>query len=362
MEIVVRCALVDWTPTGTFQGLVAKYDGPSGSGRSYYFRVNGSTQKLEFGWLDSGTATSRNLQSTANVPFSDGSMGWVKVEFDADNGSSQVAAKFYTAADQATEPTVWTQLGSTVVLATVAAIDVGTFPVVIGSENTSSRVSSGTFSRAIIRDGIGGTVVFDADFENEAADTLAFTEDSTNAATVSVVTTRYTIGLPGVSFSGVTTVSVTPNTDFYYPFVVTQPVEFDMYTVEVTTGPASAATAYLGIYPTDGDYNPNGNVIAATSFAVGTSETGVFQTQVSPVTLQPGTYVAVLNTSVAFTGRALSASRTNVVHTFGSSPFTLLLYRNRTAATMPTTLSGPDLRVTSSATQRIPMLLRWRPL
>jgi len=232
---------------------------------------------------------------------------------------------------------------------------------------------SGTVHRVIVENGFdgAGSVVFDADFDAEAAETVSFTEDSANAATVtvngtyppvSVTTTRYTIGLPGVSFSGVTTVSVTPNTDFYYPFVVTQPVEFDMYTVEVTTGPASAATAYLGIYPTDGDYNPNGDVIAATSFAVGTSETGVFQTQVSPVTLQPGTYVAVLNTSVAFTGRALSASRTNVVHTFGSSPFTLLLYRNRTAATMPTTLSGPNLRVTSSATQRIPMLLRWRPL
>jgi len=191
MEIVVRASMADWTPSSPLpmQGLVAKFDGPSGSGRSYFFRIRFDSNKLEFGWQDSGTASVRTLVADANISFSDNQIGWVKVEFDVDNGSSQAEAKFYTAADQATEPSVWTQLGSTKTSAGVAAIATGTVPVVIGSDQTATRAATGTFYRAIIRDGIGGTVVFDADFSAEAEGTLSFTEDSVNAATVTLTTT-----------------------------------------------------------------------------------------------------------------------------------------------------------------------------
>jgi hypothetical protein len=45
---------------------------------------------------------------------------------------------------------------------------------------------AGAASRAQIYDGIGGTLVFDADFSAELPGTASFTESSANAATVTI--------------------------------------------------------------------------------------------------------------------------------------------------------------------------------
>jgi hypothetical protein len=193
LEIVARVALENWTVLS--QSFVAKFDGPTGSGRSYTFRTQsgGSPGHLELVWQDSGTASVRTATSTVAVPFAAGATGWVKVEFDADNGASGNTARFYTAADSAAEPTVWTQLGTSVVTATVGAIAVGTFPLVVGSDNTATRAVAGSFYRTIVRNGIAGTVVFDANFTSlTSGGATSFTESSANAATVTI--NRSTLG------------------------------------------------------------------------------------------------------------------------------------------------------------------------
>jgi hypothetical protein len=188
MEIVVRVALADWT-AATSQGFVAKFDGPTGAGRAYVLRTFAATAgTIEFLWFDSGTATFRSFVSDAPVPFSADGAGWLRFTFDADNGAAGCTGRFFVANDQATEPTSWTQLGTDRVLATTATISTGSFPVVMGSDSTGVRAITGKFYRAIIRNGIGGTVVFDADFTTgiTSGSQTTFTESSSNAATVTI--------------------------------------------------------------------------------------------------------------------------------------------------------------------------------
>jgi hypothetical protein len=196
IDIRVRVALDDWS--AVTQEFVAKFDGPTGSGRSYLFRTSsGVANRLEFAWQDSGTASVRTATSGANVSFANGAVGWVKCTFDADNGASGFTARFYTAPDQATEPTVWTQLGTDVTAATVATIATGTFPLVVGSGNTASRAMAGKFYRAIVRDGINGTTVFDADFTQGITSGAQTTFTATTGQTVTI--NRSTAGRKSVA-------------------------------------------------------------------------------------------------------------------------------------------------------------------
>jgi hypothetical protein len=116
------------------------------------------------------------------VPFSDGQAGWVRATLDLDNGAGSYELKFWTAPDSITVPTSWTQLGVT-----------RTGTAIVSLVNSSEQLSigpglAGKFYRAIVRNGIGGTVVFDADFTTGIidGDQTSFVESSTNAATVTI--------------------------------------------------------------------------------------------------------------------------------------------------------------------------------
>jgi hypothetical protein len=221
---------------------------------------------------------------------------------------------------------------------------------------------SGTVHRVIVENGFdgAGSVVFDADFENEAADTLAFTEDSTNAATVSVVTTRYSYGLPNATLFSRGAVTYGSGADRYMFFTVTQPIEVDMYAMESNSGPASTANVYLGIYATDGNFQPTGAPIGATSFSVPTSATGMFQTQITPVTLTPGNYAVAYNSSQQIQWRAFTGGVTFVPGSFAN--YFYEYRRSRGASAMPTN-PGPwnTTNIASTSTYNV-TLLRWRPL
>jgi hypothetical protein len=214
IEIIVRVALDNWS--AILQGFVAKFDGPTGSGRSYGFRTNSVTpNRLEFFWQDSGTATLRNVVANANFSFTNGTTYWIRVRFDADNGSGGNDAEFSFAADSPAVPTVWTPIGTTVTTATVAAIATGTFPLVVGSENTANRSMAGKVYRAIvIADPFGTPVIaFDANFIQEDLGSRGFIENTgklvtlTGAAAQIVDGTTYGF-LPGVAGAGWSTPDV----------------------------------------------------------------------------------------------------------------------------------------------------------
>ena len=178
--------------------------------------------------------------------------------------------------------------------------------------------------------------------------------------TVSVTTTRYTVGKPNTPFSGSNTYSRSANLDRYEPFIVTDAIEVDMMQMLVTTGPVSAATVYLGMYAADDNFQPTGNVIATASVAVGTSATGNFYAQITPVALTPGAYVLGFNASQQMNYRGWQSGSIGSVYNPSTSPFVLQMWRSRTAATFTTTPT--DWNSFSVDTSPFPhfVLLRWK--
>jgi hypothetical protein len=163
MEIVVRVTLDAYATSGT-AGFLSRFDGPSGATRAFTFRWLASVGP-EFVWNDSGTSAIRssNLGIAPWLSMIPGATYWLKVEFDADNGSGGCTARFYRASDRDTEPTEWILVGQQT-LPTVATIAASTFPLVVGSDAVAVRSATGGIQCAILRNGIGGPVLarFDA--------------------------------------------------------------------------------------------------------------------------------------------------------------------------------------------------------
>jgi hypothetical protein len=342
----------DWTPAST-EAIITKWASPSQKSYSFFVRDSGL---LLFSTSGDGTAD-RNATSSVAPTVSDGNPLWVR----ATRASSSGDTIFYTAPDSATVPTSWTQLGTTIGAA-AGAIFSSTANLVVGSQGAGTSTNlAGTFYRAIVKDGIGGTTVFDADFSTQTADALAFTESSANAATVTINSTRYSYGLPNSPYTGVSTTAPTPNVDYLFPFRVSKPIVFDMSIFEVTTGPASNSTVHIGLYPADEDMQPSGSVI--TNFGpitVPASTTGVFLQQVTPVTLEPGTYIIGINFSVQFTFRTVRSPNEFIAQAMGTAPIRRLLSKSRTNAAFPTS----DVPWTSGSVSSIGwdqfVFLRWK--
>lgn len=159
IEIVVRVALDDWTPTSQ-NGLLERDNGDPN--RFMHFAVT-STGLLRLRWFSTGSvASSIIVDSTVAPTVANGDYLWLKVTHDVDNGSSGNDVRFYTAPDQPTEPTVWTQLGATVTTAGVTSHSNVTSALILSG--AASLPLAGKYKRAIVRNGIGGSNVLDVDF------------------------------------------------------------------------------------------------------------------------------------------------------------------------------------------------------
>jgi len=358
IDIKVKVTLDDWTPSTT-NAFVGKIE--TNTNRSYWFSVSVSGL-LSLTTSPDGTGASQLAgQASVATGLANGATKWVRGTLDVDDGAGNRVYKFYMSDDGSS----WSQLGTTVTTAGTTSISSNSSGLSVGSllAGTSSTMS-GTVHRVIVENGFdgAGSVVFDADFESEAADTLAFTEDSTNAATVSVVTTRYTVGLPGRGYHSVSTFGIANNYDWFDQFVVTQPVEVDMLVFEVTTAPASNSTLHGAIYAATDNYQPTGApLVVFGPTTVSSGVTGNYYVQVTPVTLQPGQYVLGTNCSVTFTTRA-ARWPSNLVHTLGSNATMASTYRSRSNAAFPNPSNGWHTRGTSNVGHSSFMFLRWRPL
>lgn len=179
IDIRVQVAMDDWTPAAD-NVLSSKRTSGSSTTQSYELslRNNGGLRLI---WAD---GTTNNVKdSTVALTVSDGSPLWVRATLDVDNGSSQNVVTFYTSNDGST----WTQLGAAVTTAGTTSITTDTNALFVGSRGTSGLPLAGKVYRAQIRDGINGTTVFDADFTKLAhGGQTTFTEDSSNAATVTI--------------------------------------------------------------------------------------------------------------------------------------------------------------------------------
>ena len=182
LELVCRARATDWTPGGGLD-FGAKWGGTQQSWQWSHMPAG----TMRFRYSPDGTTTNSDT-STVAMTATDGKYLWVKVTLDVNNGAGGRDVKFYTAADQATEPTTWTQLGATVTTAGTTSIFSGTSVLAIGSaSNGTGNMFNGSIARLIVRNGIGGTTVFDFDaseFTTHGQTTV--TEQSSNAATVTI--------------------------------------------------------------------------------------------------------------------------------------------------------------------------------
>jgi hypothetical protein len=113
---------------------------------------------LRLGWSADGT-TELTLDSSVATGLADGSIKWVRVTLDVDNGASGRDAKFYLSDDG----TTWTQLGTTATSAGVTSIYSSTAQVEVGANGGGFSTLTGKIFRAQIFNGIDGTKVLDVD-------------------------------------------------------------------------------------------------------------------------------------------------------------------------------------------------------
>ncbi len=157
IDIRARVAPADWTPAAA-QAIVGKDSGATTANRSYLFYLN-TDGTLHLLWSTNGQdAGSFDKASTVATGFTDGDSRWVRAVLDVNNGAAGNDVKFYTAADSATEPTSWTQLGTTVTTAGNTSIFDGNGVLDIGARTSSGTLQfSGKIYRASIYSTIGGT-------------------------------------------------------------------------------------------------------------------------------------------------------------------------------------------------------------
>jgi hypothetical protein len=186
IEIVMRVAPDSWTPTAE-QYLVGKYFTTT-SQRSFALSMT-TTGRLAL--RNSVDGINGIYRESAVSGLSAGIAYWIKVTLDVDTGSNTNLATFSYAADQTTEPSSWTTLSSTtttVPATTTTSIYSGSAALEVGSIVSGANSLAGKVYRCIVRNGIDGTTVFDADFTTgiTSGAQTTFTESSANAATVTI--------------------------------------------------------------------------------------------------------------------------------------------------------------------------------
>lgn len=159
--------------------------------------VNSTGGLLNF-QKNSGANTS--YFSSVAPTVSNGQALWLRVTWDQTNGSVSTAT-FYTAPDSESVPSSWTQLGAAQTDPDVTGIADTTAQLELGGSTLSDLGLAGTLYRVIIKNGIDGTTVFDADFGGKKGK-WSFTESSSNAATVDVVRGTVDVSFDRVDGSG----------------------------------------------------------------------------------------------------------------------------------------------------------------
>jgi hypothetical protein len=148
---------------------------------SFLLRTDG-TISLTHSSNGTSVPSSATVKSNA-ITLTDGLKAYFKATLDVDNGASGHTIAYYESSDGVT----WVSLGS-VVVAGVTSIFNSTTPFTVGAQFTAGnngRLTGKTFY-SLVRDGIDGTTVINADFTSQNLGSAPFTESSFNAATVTL--------------------------------------------------------------------------------------------------------------------------------------------------------------------------------
>lgn len=162
IDLRVRVTMTDYTPA-SIQAFIAK-DTEGAGGRSYAFFMN-TDGTLGLIWSEDGTAL-KTKASTSATSVTDGATKWLRAVLDVDNGAVGNDVFFYTSNDGVT----WTQLGTTVTTAATTSIFNSTSVDEVGSSATgTNKLFIGQIRRAMILNGIAGTIVNDFNPNNAVA-------------------------------------------------------------------------------------------------------------------------------------------------------------------------------------------------
>jgi hypothetical protein len=268
IDIRVKVAATDWTPASN-SNLVSKRPTNANNNSIAYTFYLSSGATLRFGWSTDGTSgTSTEKNSTVATGLTDGSIKWVRVTVDVDNGAGGADIKFYMGDDGVS----WTQLGTTVTNAGTISYFDNASALGIGGMSNGDRPFTGSIYYAEIRNNIldnGTGIVFQANFaQKNKAGKSTFTESSSNAATVTVNSTDSTSFFSGTltqngstvhagdTLSGTRT-NVTPTSGYLWDGTNTAALTSfatgtGTYTSICPTGTLQAWDVYIS----DGTYEP----------------------------------------------------------------------------------------------------------
>jgi hypothetical protein len=154
IDIRVQVSMDDWTPAAE-STFVSKR---AGAGERSYNLAITTAGALVLGWTENGTDFLA-ATSTSSTSVADGTVKWVRVTLDVDNGASGYDAKFFLSDDGST----WTQLGTTITGGATTSIFASSIAVRIGERTSATNPAAGKFYRAQVFNGIDGTKVLDVD-------------------------------------------------------------------------------------------------------------------------------------------------------------------------------------------------------
>jgi hypothetical protein len=137
-------------------------------------------REIEFFWSTTGTAPANTVESDIEV-LPSSARATLRVTMDVDNGAGGHDTRFYIGYDGVNGS--FTQIGPTITGAGTTSINNAAADLIIGSPPEISGVFAldANVYRFQLRDGIGGTVIVDADFTAQTSGVPAFV-DSTGLA------------------------------------------------------------------------------------------------------------------------------------------------------------------------------------
>lgn len=195
IDIRVKVSMDDWTPAESAQAFVGK---AGFSFSSYYFAMTAFTQRLSLSWHDAANDPEL-ADATEETGFEDGSVHWVRVTLDVDNGAGGHTVTFYTSENGS----VWSRLGDPVTEAGTTSIFASSRIPEIGSRGDNSGVRLvGQVFYAEIRDGIDGEIVANPDFSIQTPGDTSFTDGTGKVWTVHSPATIEAAAVGRVRFAG----------------------------------------------------------------------------------------------------------------------------------------------------------------
>lgn len=169
------------------------------------------------------------------------------------------------------------------------------------------------------------------------------------------------IGVPGVRFASVGTLTATYNRIFYISFMVTTPITVNQVIIEVTTPAAAGKKCRIGIYAADKNWQPLARKVASAQIAIDTA--AVVTTDVTATVLTPGRYL------IAFTGEATAIFRSargadkyiQLDPVFGASAIVTDIFVAATYAALPDPGTAWDYAECATPPWHYFVLLQWTP-